>query len=100
MSELQAQLVGNGARIKGYNEDLDVLWSQKFDSGGTISGRWRGGIFRGKWWFEGDMMCIDYDYDDVYDGCWYMAIDGDSTKWWNADGSFWDRPNKVTYLAP
>ena len=99
-NEIRVQLIGNGSMFKGYNSDTDVNWRERYESDGTILGRARNWKYTGKWWFKGDMMCFDYDADDEYDGCSYIAIDGDSTKWWNTHGRFWDRPDKVMYAAP
>ena len=94
--ELRAQLIGNGSKLKGAIEG--TLWSEKYSDDGTIQGLWNVSKYKGKWSFEGDMMCFDYKGTDD-DGCWYIAIDGKKTKWWKPDGKR-DPDSYTEYVAP
>ncbi len=98
-NEIRALLIGNGAKLKGTDDD-GTRWREEYKKDGTIHGRSRNWKYTGKWWFEGDMMCFDYDDGDEQDGCWYLAIDSDSTKLWDANGETDDDDNKITYVAP
>lgn len=95
--DIRTQLIGNGAMIKSYDEDEDVWWRERFEFDGTIGGKSGNSAYHGKWWFEGDMMCFDYADEDDSDGCWYMAIKGETMHCWDKYGAY---DGETTYVAP
>jgi len=44
-------------------------------------------------------LLADLDGTDS-DGCWYLAIDGERTRWWDRNGRIDSGGNEVTYVAP
>lgn len=97
-SEIRALLIGNGARLTGLGFN-DTPWREEFEEGGIIRGTERIYRYTGSRWFEGDMLCFDYRGTDN-DGCWYLAIEGDRTMWWDRNGNASTGDSKVTYLRP
>lgn len=93
--EIRAQLIGNGAKLKGYEDG--VWWIEEYMEDGEIKGMWGTDLYKGKWSFDGDLMCFDYK-GTVDDECWYLAIDGKKVMWWDPDGKF--APPVDKYLAP
>jgi hypothetical protein len=93
--ELRGLLIGNGAKLKGSVDG--TRWWEKYSEDGSIEGAWADDAYRGKWSFQGDMMCLDYE-GTAHDRCWYIAIDGEKTKWWNTDGEH--NHDNTKYVAP
>ena len=98
-NEIRAKLIDNGAKLTGLSEGRQIRWRQAYDEGGCIRGMERSFPYFGRWWFEGDLFCADLDGTDS-DGCWYLAIDGERTRWWDRNGRIDSGGNEVTYVAP
>lgn len=72
--EIKAKVVGNtftGTSAKGfrYTEYL------------SPNGRIKGGEYFGYWSIRDDKLCLDYDPTNDSDGCWAVALVGDTLSW-------------------
>ena len=72
--EIKTEIVGNtisGATSSGHP------YTEYYRDDGRILAK----DYAGSWRIEGDRMCVDYDNNDDYDGCWSLALDGRRMEW-------------------
>lgn len=84
--QLLSNIIGN--TLMGSD---DFTWadyyepSQNEKRAGEIRGK-SSNSYSGRWKIAGSMMCFDYEGSSSGDGCWTLALKGDSVTWYKTNG--------------
>ena len=95
--EIKATLIGNtlsGVSKKG------PRYEETYMADGSIRGLWAGkDKYSGKWYVQGDKLCLDYVGSDDEDGCTSASLNGDKFYWLNDDGSAYNATRPATLVS-
>ena len=82
-AEIQAEIIGN--TVTGYAGGS--RFTEYYAPDQTISGIQDGERYGGSWEIKNGQMCYDFDDGDEFDGCWTIALDGESISYFTAAGT-------------
>ncbi len=87
--QLLSKIVGNTSGNERWDEYFEPSGGDL--KTGVIKGKFLKTTYAGNWEVKGKLMCFQHKkaYLQTHDGCYTIALDGNSTTWYKTDGSVW-----------